>query len=147
MNRYLIRTVEQKDLDSLIGIIEKNEEVEIEIRKEMCGVGDVYWLQWYNEDFSESGELRVKFLSTEVMNEIIISRISVMKKRKGTGSQILNWLKNFAIENSFERVVAESVLSEEMAKLSIKEGFVPDCYRIRLNQNDVILGNYNFDIK
>jgi hypothetical protein len=83
-------------------------------------------------DMVRSFKLRVKIMneddSTELFiasyypKNLVIQRVSVNNRRKGVFTKVLNELKKIAKENGFERIIVESVITNEMAKCCIKNG-------------------------
>lgn len=62
---------------------------------------------------------------------LTVARLSFVNKRQGYGTQVFEWLKKFARENEYEKIMFESVLTAEMKAFLEKKGFErlsPDSY-------------------
>lgn len=94
----------------------------------------VLWLEW-----GEEAEIRLKFFG----DQLIVSRITLSERGKGTGTKVLEYLKDYAQAKGLGKVVVESVMSKEMVMLCRKCGFVPEP-RTVIPLGDFIGGNYEY---
>ncbi|ARC67232.1 MULTISPECIES: GNAT family N-acetyltransferase [Bacillus subtilis group] len=55
--------------------------------------------------------------------KLVIARIEFKNKRKGYGTKLLSYLKDYAEKNGYEAIMIESVQTEEAYSFAIKNGF------------------------
>lgn len=61
-------------------------------------------------------------LNTSI-KKLVIARIGFKNTRKGYGTKLLSYLKDYAENNGYEAIVIESVQTEEAFSFAIKNGF------------------------
>lgn len=85
------------------------------------------------------------FISSDIPSELVLKNIDLINKRIGTGTKVLNWLKEYARKEGFTDLKIESIVSEEMYLLCKKESliFVPNFY---LNKGNKYFGDSYFII-
>ncbi|WP_336770032.1 hypothetical protein [Bacillus bombysepticus] len=135
-NKIILQT---KDFNDVIALLEKSDNTKIQpIKNEL-----------YNT-ISMEGEKGVNgstelFLKSLLDGSLVISRISLVVQRTGTGSILFNMLKEYAIAKGFEKMVVESVLTDTTRNFCVKIGFEP-------NENwgtyidGKFYGNYELDL-
>lgn len=133
---YLFNRKKFKDneIEDLMNVIRENEDVDLECNKEIAGI-------WIASSHFEV-ELRLSFLGDF---GLIISRVRFINKRKGTMGAILKYLIEYCKENSIHFIIAQSVLTKEMASFCLKHGFKPEPYS-SLDAGEFIIGNYRLEI-
>lgn len=80
-------------------------------------------------------ELMIRFHKS--FGQLIIARMTVNNKRQGTGTKILDFLIEYAKDNGYNKLVAETVLSERLRRFLGKFNFVEQpntiwCYELPL---------------
>lgn len=63
------------------------------------------------------------FLKSNYGKSLVISRIHFEKKRSGIGTDTFFWLKNWAKQQDFNKIIIESTLTIEMNRFAEKHGF------------------------
>lgn len=91
----------------------------------------------YFEDLTGEHETRLNFKYFAPFKSMTIQNILFENRHRGTGTKILTLLKEWAKANDIRQVIIESVLSVEMSKCAIKNGFMPD----RSSGQDIYLGS------
>lgn len=109
----------------------------VNIFEEDAGTTTNYWSQ-YNNFFikSEFNELMIRV--NNYSKELTIARISVQKQRNGVATKTLNFLKQYARENGFEKIIIESAFTEEIKSFASKNRFKEQSwiYNFELQKNE-----------
>lgn len=71
--------------------------------------------------YNSESDLMLRYRSDSVLT---IARLVVETPRAGVGSDVLNWLTDFAKRENFKTIEMESVLSDSMENFCIKHQFV-----------------------
>ena len=66
---------------------------------------------------------------------LVIARIEMVPRHQGIGTQVLEWLKRYAVTKGFKRIVVENANTDDSVQFAKKRGFVK-CY----NPIDQLLG-------
>jgi GNAT superfamily N-acetyltransferase len=84
------------------------------------------------EMWEDKGRLFIDGIEAQLMvrlihytKSLVIAKIVVRNRRTGVGTQILNWLKEYAINNGFESITIESTTTPEINRFAEKHGFEP----------------------
>lgn len=115
-------TITSKDFSTLV-----------ELFKEDAGATPEYWVS-FNRFFISSGVNEFILRINEFTKELIISRIEVNKKEKGIGKETLEFLKQYALKNGFEKIVIDSSQSNEMREFAFQNGFSEQPYTLNYFQ-------------
>lgn len=73
--------------------------------------------------FIRGDENELMLRINEYSKEITISRINIKNQRKGYGTKILNFIKDYANKKGLEKIRIESVMSDEMQNFAKKHDF------------------------
>ena len=76
----------------------------------------------------------------------ILSRVEFENKRNGALTKVFEVLKIIAIEEKCKVIVVESVLSEDMYKFCLKNGFKKVKAQFDILGEDSIYGNYEYEL-
>lgn len=91
----------------------------------------------YFEDLSKEHQTKMDLKYFAPFGSLTIQNILFENRHKGIGTKILTLLKEWARAYGIKQVIIESVLSIEMSKCAIKNGFMPD----RSSGQDIYLGS------
>lgn len=122
------------DILKLQKFLETREQTPIACHREISGI----WLQAQGQET----ELRLLLMGDI---QLIISRVCLVNKRRGTMTAILDQLVSFCREHRIKRLVVQCVLTAEMAAWCKKMGFTPAPYA-SFAVNGVIYGDYFQDV-
>ncbi|WAT23525.1 hypothetical protein O0R52_22345 (plasmid) [Bacillus halotolerans] len=70
---------------------------------------------------SAYSELMLRFNTST--KKLVIARIGFKNTRKGYGTRLLGYLKEYAARNDYDAIVIESIQTEEAYSFAIKNGF------------------------
>ncbi|MCK2000737.1 hypothetical protein MZM54_04950 [[Brevibacterium] frigoritolerans] len=104
----------------------------VNIFEEDAGTTTKYWSQ-YNNFFIESEFNELMIRVDNYSKELTIARIRVQKQRNGVATKTLNFLKQYAKENGFGKIIIELALTEEIKSFALKNRFKKQS------------GNYNYN--
>lgn len=111
---FNFKGIEIKDFKKIIEIIEDCEDTKLDVNMSVAG----------NNIFMMSAEQETELYIKKSLDSIIISRVNFKNKRKGIMTKVLNELINLTKHYRYDKIVVESVLSEEMSKFCIKNNFI-----------------------
>lgn len=101
------------DYSKLVELINEKDNVELEVA--------------YNKMFNTlwlSGPFETElYLKSGYKKDLIISRICLTNRHSGIGTQILDWLINYAKEKGFLGITVESVITQAMDNFCNKHNF------------------------
>lgn len=115
-------TITSKDFSTLV-----------ELFKEDAGVTPEYWIS-FNRLFISTGVNEFILRINESTKELVISRIEVNKKEKGIGKETLEFLKQYAMNNGYEKIIIDSSQSVDMREFAYQNGFIEQPYTINYFQ-------------
>lgn len=124
-------TLTAKEEEDIRKFLQKQEGREIICQHEMSGF-------WYHDEIWES-EFRILFL----MNfRLTVSRVNFIKKRQGTMTKVMEFLRKLCKEKGIADIVIQCVETPEMAQWCRKNHFNPIPNSSFQAKNGVILGDY-----
>lgn len=132
MNLYHTK-ISEKDILELSRLITEREGVPIECEQELSGT----WLH------SSDWETELRLLAF-LNQRLTVSRVCFQKRRKGTMTAVLEWMKTFCEKNCISEIVVQSVETPEMAAWCRKNGFRPNPSASLMCSEGFIIGDYRF---
>lgn len=129
---FNFKGIELKDFKKIIEIIEDCEDTKLDVNMSVAG----------NNIFMMSSEQETELYIKKSLDSIIISRVNFKNKRKGIMTKVLNELINLTKYYGYNKIIVESVLTEEMSKFCIKNNFIqkPNYF----GEFDGYMGDYEF---
>lgn len=121
-----------ENLDSLAIKIKREIELKNKTILECNKQFNVYHI--HNNDFS------IEFRFTLLVDTIIISRVCFINKRNGCMSKCYNIIKQACKLYKINKIVVQSVLTEEMSNWCLKNRFKPNNYCIKVK--NYLCGDY-----
>jgi hypothetical protein len=106
--------MDKKDFLPIITLLEDNENTKIKF--EMDNILKRY-------EFHGNGNGTELFLREHLPSSLVIQRVGLINKRKGTMSSILNELINLCRIFNFDSIIIQSVMTSAMKDFCIKKGF------------------------
>ena len=124
-----------KDLYPLQEIIEIADDTTL---SPTCNFGNI---MYHGEN-----QLTELYLKSSPNKHLIISRISLKNQRKGTGTKIIEFLKDFSKSKGFTAIVIESTLTPAINHFALKHGFVPQYHQGFMGEDNEFYGNYKLEL-
>lgn len=104
----------EMDFKNYINLLKEKEDQELYINIENNFVNKLF--------ITSNSELDL-YIKYFPQNSITISRISFNNKRVGNGTKLLELCKSICNKYGFDKIIVESVCTDEMAKFCISKGF------------------------
>lgn len=120
----------EDDIESLKTLLEQRDGIRYYCDREMSGI----WI--HSADYQK--ELRLLILGRM---RVTVSRVCFNRKRVGTMTAVLSWLKDFCNRHPIPTVLIQCVETKAMESWCCKNGFVP-CPAASALINGIVIGDY-----